>query len=121
MPTATTTATATSPAGEYPIAVVGGSDNNYKFQYKNGTLTIKPNTVPDDDTLDEDSVSDNDETVSDKDAVPENDEAISDKDAVPENDEAISDKDAVSDNDEILSDEDNNSNEKSDKNLSDFI
>jgi hypothetical protein len=39
-PTATTTATATSPAGTYPITPHGGSSSNYTLSYVNGTLTI---------------------------------------------------------------------------------
>jgi MBG domain (YGX type) len=39
-PTATTTATATSPAGTYPITPGGGSSSNYTFTYVNGTLTV---------------------------------------------------------------------------------
>ncbi|MBN1990839.1 MAG: T9SS type A sorting domain-containing protein, partial [Bacteroidales bacterium] len=40
-PTASTTATADSPAGEYPIILVGGMDNNYTFTLVNGTLTVE--------------------------------------------------------------------------------
>jgi hypothetical protein len=39
-PTATTTATAASPAGTYPITPHGGSSPNYTFTYVNGTLTV---------------------------------------------------------------------------------
>jgi len=39
-PTATTTATAASPAGIFPITPGGGSSSNYTFSYVNGTLTI---------------------------------------------------------------------------------
>ena len=39
-PTATTTATAGSPAGSYPITPHGGSSPNYTFNYVNGTLTV---------------------------------------------------------------------------------
>jgi hypothetical protein len=39
-PTATTTATATSPAGTYPITPHGGSSSNYTLSYLNGTLTV---------------------------------------------------------------------------------
>jgi predicted hotdog family 3-hydroxylacyl-ACP dehydratase len=39
-PTATTTATASSPAGTYPITPGGGSSLNYTFTYVDGTLTI---------------------------------------------------------------------------------
>ena len=37
---ATTTATATSPAGEYPIVLSGGKAANYFFQFTDGTLTV---------------------------------------------------------------------------------
>jgi MBG domain (YGX type) len=39
-PTATTTATAASPAGSYPITPSGGSSSNYTFSYVNGTLSV---------------------------------------------------------------------------------
>ena len=39
-PTATTTATKDSPAGEYPIVVSGGEAQNYDFIYVNGVLTV---------------------------------------------------------------------------------
>lgn len=39
-PTATTTATATSPAGTYQIKVSGGSSPNYTFNYVSGILTV---------------------------------------------------------------------------------
>ncbi len=39
-PTATTTATAASPAGTYPISPHGGSSSNYTFTYVNGTLAV---------------------------------------------------------------------------------
>jgi len=39
-PTATTTATAASPAGTYPITPHGGVSANYNFTYVNGTLAI---------------------------------------------------------------------------------
>ena len=39
-PTAITTATTGSNAGNYAITVSGGSDNNYSFNYVSGTLTI---------------------------------------------------------------------------------
>ncbi|MBX2945177.1 MAG: gliding motility-associated C-terminal domain-containing protein [Cyclobacteriaceae bacterium] len=45
-PQATTTATLSSPQGGYPITVAGGSDNNYNFNYVQGTLTITPNFPP---------------------------------------------------------------------------
>ena len=41
-PTATTTATASSKAGNYPITVSGGSAKNYALTYTQGTLTIEP-------------------------------------------------------------------------------
>lgn len=41
-PTATCSATETSPAGEYDIVLAGGEDNNYTFNYVKGTLTIEP-------------------------------------------------------------------------------
>jgi hypothetical protein len=44
-PTASCSATVLSPAGDYDIVVSGGSDNNYTFNYVNGTLTVQPNTV----------------------------------------------------------------------------
>jgi hypothetical protein len=40
LPTASSTATSTSDAGEYTINVAGGSDANYSFIYESGTLTI---------------------------------------------------------------------------------
>jgi hypothetical protein len=39
-PTATTTATAASPAGAYPITPSGGSSPNYTFTYVDGTLSV---------------------------------------------------------------------------------
>ena len=39
-PEVTTTATAASKAGNYPITVLGGNSKNYKLYYTNGTLTI---------------------------------------------------------------------------------
>jgi len=39
-PTATTTATAASPAGSYPITASGGTSSNYTFSYVNGTLSV---------------------------------------------------------------------------------
>jgi len=44
-PTATTTATATSPAGGYTITPAGGVSNNYSFTYVNGTLTVGKATL----------------------------------------------------------------------------
>ncbi len=42
LPTLTTTATATSPAGTYPIFASGAVDSNYIFSYDIGTYTITP-------------------------------------------------------------------------------
>ncbi|OGV67019.1 MAG: hypothetical protein A3K19_29635 [Lentisphaerae bacterium RIFOXYB12_FULL_65_16] len=39
-PTATCTATATSPVGPYDIVAAGGADDNYDFAYTDGTLTV---------------------------------------------------------------------------------
>ncbi len=39
-PTVLTTATKTSPVGEYPIKISGGSSKNYEIVYKSGILTI---------------------------------------------------------------------------------
>jgi len=39
-PTATTTATATSPSGSYPITPHGGSSTNYTFSYLTGVLSV---------------------------------------------------------------------------------
>lgn len=39
-PSVSTTATTTSPAGNYPITPAGGKSNNYSFTYVPGTLTI---------------------------------------------------------------------------------
>ena len=44
-PTATTTATASSKPGTYPITVSGGSATNYALTYTQGTLTIKEKPV----------------------------------------------------------------------------
>jgi hypothetical protein len=44
-PTATTTATAASPAGSYTITASGGSASNYTLTYVNGTLTINKATL----------------------------------------------------------------------------
>ena len=38
--TITTTATTTSPVGNYPIQLFGAQANNYAIAYQNGTLTI---------------------------------------------------------------------------------
>ena len=40
LPTATTTATANSTPGEYPVTVSGGNAQNYNLSYTNGTLII---------------------------------------------------------------------------------
>ncbi|HWB21462.1 MAG TPA: MBG domain-containing protein, partial [Gaiellaceae bacterium] len=40
--TCTTTATAGSPAGAYPVTCQGAADTNYTIAYTGGTLTIKP-------------------------------------------------------------------------------
>ncbi len=45
LPTATTSATTTSDAGDYPINVSGGTDNNYTFSYTAGTLTVNKATL----------------------------------------------------------------------------
>jgi len=45
LPTATTTATITSPVGTYVIIPTGGSSSNYNFAYNNGTLTIGQATL----------------------------------------------------------------------------
>jgi gliding motility-associated-like protein len=39
-PQASTTATPTSPAGDYPITVAGAEDSNYSFTYQPGILTV---------------------------------------------------------------------------------
>jgi len=44
-PFASTTADESSLPGTYEITVSGGSDNNYTFNYKPGTLTITPGTA----------------------------------------------------------------------------
>lgn len=44
-PMTTTAATGTSNVGTYSITVAGGSDNNYTFNYVNGTLTINKATL----------------------------------------------------------------------------
>lgn len=44
-PTATTSATATSNVGSYPISVAGGIDNNYSFSYVAGSLSITKATL----------------------------------------------------------------------------
>jgi hypothetical protein len=41
-PVASTTATATTPVGTYPITLTGGSSGNYAMQTTGGTLTITP-------------------------------------------------------------------------------
>jgi hypothetical protein len=44
-PTIITTATASSPAGAYPITVSGAAGANYSFVYTPGTLTVNPATL----------------------------------------------------------------------------
>ena len=44
-PTATTAATATSPAGSYAITPGGGASANYTFSYVNGTLSVAKATL----------------------------------------------------------------------------
>ena len=44
-PTAMTTATAASPAGEYAVTVSGGEAQNYSFTYVNGKLTVAEKPV----------------------------------------------------------------------------
>ncbi|WP_375583664.1 MBG domain-containing protein [Cyclobacterium xiamenense] len=39
-PSIATTATAASAAGDYPIELTGGADDNYEIELKNGTLTV---------------------------------------------------------------------------------
>lgn len=46
VPTVSTVANQASPAGGYPIVVGTGSDNNYDFNYVQGTFTIVPNFPP---------------------------------------------------------------------------
>lgn len=50
-PQATTTATAASAPGEYPITVSGGKAKNYELSYTGGTLTIEANPLPQDEDL----------------------------------------------------------------------
>ncbi|RNC69894.1 MAG: hypothetical protein ED859_07070 [Desulfuromonadales bacterium] len=45
-PTASTTATTTSPAGTYPITASGGVSANYNFSYVAGTLTVSTKQTP---------------------------------------------------------------------------
>ena len=45
-PTLSTTATTSSPAGQYPIIVSGASDPNYDITFVNGTLTVTQKSVP---------------------------------------------------------------------------
>ncbi len=40
LPNVSTSATTTSDVGDYTLEVTGGSDNNYQYNYVNGTLTI---------------------------------------------------------------------------------
>ena len=44
-PTCTTTATAGSPVGTYPITCSGGASDNYSFTYVPGTLTVTADTT----------------------------------------------------------------------------
>ena len=44
-PAASTTATAASGVGDYPITVSGGADDNYDFSYTDGTLTVGKATL----------------------------------------------------------------------------
>jgi hypothetical protein len=44
-PMLTTTATASSPVGNYPISVSGAADPNYTIGYVNGTFTITPDST----------------------------------------------------------------------------
>jgi hypothetical protein len=44
-PTASTAATTCSNAGNHPITISGGSDNNYTFSYQDGALTINKATL----------------------------------------------------------------------------
>jgi gliding motility-associated-like protein len=46
IPSVTTTATIASPAGSYPIAISGGSDDNYEFVYQPGTLAVVLDNPP---------------------------------------------------------------------------
>ncbi|HOO84877.1 MAG TPA: MBG domain-containing protein, partial [Prolixibacteraceae bacterium] len=46
LPVALTSALTNSPAGNYPIEVSGGLDNNYRFEYINGVLSIDSKTLP---------------------------------------------------------------------------
>jgi len=43
-PTATTTATKDSPAGDYEIVISGGEAQNYELSYENGMLTVNVST-----------------------------------------------------------------------------
>jgi 6-phosphogluconolactonase (cycloisomerase 2 family) len=45
LPTATCSADAASPAGDYVVTVSGGNDKNYTFANTNGKLTVKVNTA----------------------------------------------------------------------------
>ena len=44
-PTVTTSATVTSPPGNYPITASGAADPNYAITYQTGTLTIRPGAI----------------------------------------------------------------------------
>jgi len=45
-PTVSCTATASSPAGTYPVTVSGAEAQNYSFSYVSGTLTVTPKSTP---------------------------------------------------------------------------
>ena len=45
-PLLATTATISSPPGDYPITVSGASDRNYMIRYENGTLTVVRKPIP---------------------------------------------------------------------------
>ncbi len=47
LPTVTTTATASSAPGEYPLVASGAASNNYEIAYEEGTLTITAGTAGD--------------------------------------------------------------------------
>ena len=50
-PTITTTATKTSPAGNYPVTLSGAEANNYTITYQNGILTVAAYSTPNDDNI----------------------------------------------------------------------
>jgi hypothetical protein len=45
LPTLTTTATAASPVGSYPITASGAASPNYTISYASGTLTVSPSAL----------------------------------------------------------------------------